>query len=244
MDKTTRAILLHRIDHSESSAILKVLTPEEGFISLIWKGAKKKKKGGNYGSIAIPLNRLELQARFKEAGGLHTLKEAKVERPFQNLMDQPERSSIALFLSEFLYRITPHHPPDADLYEELEAFIEVLDRSEDPRDLHVHLIARSMQHHGIAPHQGPAPDEHFDLWEGLSKKERPEHPHFLDPEQSSTFYRMLSKGPHEYQRFLKGRKARKDLLAKLIEHYRLHLGEFGRIRSLEVLEALYDDEPS
>lgn len=241
MDKSTKGILLHRIEHSENSAILKVLTPEEGLASFIWKGAKKKRKGGSFGSIAIPLNRLELTARFKDADELHLLKEVKVANPFQKVLSEPERSSIALFLSEFLYRISSFQGPDPEYFEELEAFVDALDRIEDPRDLHLHLIARSMLHQGIAPEGNPEGSRNFDLLEGSFRKGIPEHTHYLDREESRILQHMLETGPGDEERFLKGRTNRQELLGKLIEHHRLHLGEFGPIRSLQVLREIYSD---
>lgn len=239
MDKSTKGILLHRFEHSNTSAILKVLTPEEGLSSFIWKGAKKAKKGGSYGSIATPLNRLEITARFKEEGGLHLLKEARIEKPFQNLISDPKRLAIALFLGEFLYRSSYSQPPDPDHFEEVETCIEMLDRAKDPTDLHLHFVARSMHTHGIAPDEVPSGNEYFDLLEGQLQSEEPSHEHALSPEQSQLLDRMLRTALEDYQRFIKGTDARQDLLRKLIEHYRVHLGDFGPINSLDVLHELF-----
>lgn len=239
MDKNTKGILLHRIEHSDTSAILKVLTPEEGLSSFIWKGAKKAKKGGSYGSIATPLNRLEITARFKEEEGLHLLKEARIEKPSQNLISDPERSAIALFLGEFLYRSSRSQPPDPAYYDEVETCIEMLDRTQDPKDLHLHFIARSMHAHGIAPDEVPDGNEHFDLLEAQLKSEEPSHGHSLTPRESELLDRMLRTPLQEHQRFLKGTGSRQELLRKLIEHYRIHLGDFGPIHSLEVLQELF-----
>jgi len=43
----TRGIVLRKIDYSETSIILQVLTPTEGVKSFIFQGAKRKKKKGN-----------------------------------------------------------------------------------------------------------------------------------------------------------------------------------------------------
>ncbi len=241
MDKSTKGILLHRIEHSDTSAILKVLTPDEGACSFIWKGAKKAKKGGSYGSIAIPLNRLEITARFKEEGGLHLLKEARIEKPFLNLINDPERSAIALFLGEFLYRSTQLQPADPEHYREVETCIEMLDRSPDPKDLHLHFIARGMHTHGIAPEELPDENGYFDLIEGKLQKEEPTHGHSLDPQESQTLASMLRTELEEHHRFLTGTKARQELLKKLIQHFRIHLGELGPINSLDVLHDLFTD---
>lgn len=244
VEKNSKGILLHRFDHSDNSAILKVLTPEEGACSFIWKGAKKRQKGASYGSIALPLNRLELSARFKEGDGLHLLKEIRVTTPFQKVLEEPERSAIALFLSEFLYRTTPFQPPDPYHFQEIEGFIEELDRMEDPRDLHLHFIARSMLYHGIAPEEEAPENAHFDLMQGCFRKTPPEHEHYLSPSLAEPFAEMLTQGPGEQERFLKGTEKRQELLGKLIDHHRIHLGSFGRIRSLEVLQELFTDTPS
>jgi DNA repair protein RecO (recombination protein O) len=241
-EKSTKGVLLHRFDHSDNSAILKVLTPDDGCCSLIWKGAKKRKKGPSYGSIALPLNRLEISARFKGEDALHLLKEVRVTDPFQQVLQDPVRSSIALFLSEFLYRTTPLQAPDPSQYQELEQFIEALDRIDDPKDLHLHFIARSMLYQGIAPESEEDEGGHFDLLKGTFQEQRPEHEHYLKPLQAEIFGQMLATGPDGTGRFLNGRKERQDLLGKLIEHHRIHLGAFGTIRSLEVLQELFSEE--
>ncbi|MFB6258285.1 MAG: DNA repair protein RecO [Flavobacteriales bacterium] len=242
MDKNTQGILLHRFEHSDNSAILKVLTPDEGFCSFIWKGAKRVKKGGGFGSIALPLNRLELTARFKGEDNLHLLKEVRVAEPFQRVIADPERSAIAIFLGEFLYRIAPSLPPDPEFYQELEACIRTLDSKTDPRDLHLHFIARSMIYQGIAPEGSPGKGDLFDLREGYFKRESPPHEDLLGSEQCQILDTMLSKGLGEKERFLKGTSERQDMLRKLIEHHRIHLGEFGKIHSLEVLQEVFSDD--
>ena len=43
----TKGIVLRKVDYSETSIILSVLSPNDGVKSFIYQGAKRKKKKGN-----------------------------------------------------------------------------------------------------------------------------------------------------------------------------------------------------
>lgn len=238
MEKTLQGIVLHRIEHSDSSAILKVLTAENGLGSYIWKGAKKKRKGGNYGSITLPLNRVEISARHRREGELHLIKEIRISEAFRNIPFDPMRNSIAIFLGEFLYRTAHHQSPDPSYFGTVWECIGILDQAEDPRDLHIHFLAQAMIPHGIAPELEAGSDAYFDILKGEVIRREPEHHLFLSPEQSQTLSEMLRTEIEDHRRFLVGTSERQQLLGKLIEHFRVHLGDFGPINSLEVLKEL------
>lgn len=238
MDKSVQGILLHRIDHSESSSILKVLTPEEGLASFIWKGAKKNRKGGGYGSLTLPLNRLELNVRFRKEGELHHLKELRLAEAFQRIPFDPDRRNIAFFLGEFLYRTGQSRAPDPEFFEEVRTSIDMLDQSEDPTDLHLHFLARNMLLNGIAPPDDRSDASFFDVIDGVFRTEQPSHEIYLGRAESEALKRMLETPVQEYRRFIQGSAQRRRILEKLLEHHREHMGDFGKIQSLEVLQLL------
>lgn len=110
----TPGIILGRTNYGEADRILRILTPDEGKISAIAKGARriKSKAGGHL----EPLGETELSLSHGR-GSLHLVTSARLRWYPHNLTSDPDRLSFALMIASAVDRLTEPDHPTAGLYE-------------------------------------------------------------------------------------------------------------------------------
>ena len=74
-----------------------------------------------------PLSMIEFEADYRPMSNLYRIKEAKSWYPFRTLPYDPYKSSIAMFLAEFLYRALREEAENGPLFAYLEHSIRWLD---------------------------------------------------------------------------------------------------------------------
>jgi DNA repair protein RecO (recombination protein O) len=88
----------------------------------------------------------------------------------------------------------------------------------------------------------PQADPMFlDLLEGVFVPDQPDHPHWADPVISERISQFLKVSmPSDLLEISLNRDLRRQLLDICMQYYRLHLSDFGQLRSLPVLQTLLD----
>ena len=126
MYQKTVGIVLHVLKYNDSSNIVHVYTRDRGRVAFLVK-ASRSRKAGVRPTLFQPLSMVELEADFRPKANLHRVKEAKAWMPYASLPFHPYKSSIAMFLSEFLYRALREEEPDEYLFAYLQHSICWLD---------------------------------------------------------------------------------------------------------------------
>ncbi len=111
---STPALVLHGFPYSESSKIVRLLTPEYGVQSAIAKGALKPKS--RFGAALQPLSEGTAQLYMKSGRDLHTLADFDVITTRQELAREVPRFAAGAALAEIILRFAPAdaHP---EIYE-------------------------------------------------------------------------------------------------------------------------------
>jgi DNA repair protein RecO (recombination protein O) len=172
---------------------------------------------------------------------IQRLKEMRMEQSFTGIPFDPIKNSLALFLSEVLFRTLRQSEPDESLYLFLENSILQLDCSE-ARNSNFHLVflLKLTRYLGFEPNQDETKATYFDLMNGVFLKEKPIHVHFILPEVTEDFIRVLNADYSTMHNLSFTRARRADLLRGIVEYYQLHLPEFHGLHSLPVLQSLFD----
>jgi len=118
------AIVLRRLDYSETSQVLAVFTREHGQVRLIAKGVKRSTKT----RVATGIDLLELgQAVFSLRSGkednLATLTEWRQEDGFAHLRRDLARCYAAQYAAEITSQLTEVHDPHVRLFDALHQFL-------------------------------------------------------------------------------------------------------------------------
>ncbi len=237
MLQKTRGIVLRTSEYSENSLIAKVYTEKQGLCSFLLnaaRGARAKFRP----ALLQPLSPVEMVIYYKETRGMQRVSEMKACLPLTSIPFDINKISMALFLSEVLYKSVREEEENRTLFNFIYNSICILD-SAGERYLNFHLafLAQLTRYLGFYP-----ADEYselrtfFNIPEGRFQREQPVHPHFLAPPLSE-LWSTLMKTSYENSGSLNLQTSeRRRLLSALLSYYGFHVSGFGNVRSHEVLE--------
>ncbi|GAP71224.1 DNA repair protein RecO [Candidatus Symbiothrix dinenymphae] len=236
----TRAIVLRQLNYNDNYGIVRVFTEEFGLVSYLTRPTRGKKAKG-VGSVLHPLAILNLEVEHQPLRDIQRLKEARVHLSTLSLLNNPIKSTVSLFLAEWISKAVQGEQTDKLLFDYLVQSIQILDLSErEFANFHLVFLMRLTQFLGFHPAADSyVLNSYFDLLNGLFVTAPPNHVHYLDREESALFFQLLNL---DYTRMgdlqLSGSR-RKLLIGRLLEYYRLHLATFPDIKSLEVLHEVF-----
>lgn len=231
----TEAIVLGAVKYGDSSVILRTYSEEYGLLSFI-AGGVRSKKGPVKASMTQVLSVVQLVYYSKAKGQLKRIKEASVPQPLQEVFYHPVKSSLAMFLAEILQHVIHEEEANQTLYRYLRRAIYELDElTEGLGSFHLKFLYRLTSYLGFQPEDPLASRPYFDLLNGVYSKVEPMHAHYLN---GTALLQWLNL--HEVSSSFEGKapfdlEQRRQLLDNLILYYRLHVKDFGKLRSLEIL---------
>ena len=229
---STRGIVFHSIKYSETSIIVKIYTELFGIQSYLIKGirnARSKIKPGLFQSMTL----LDLVVYHQEKQSLQSVREVHLAQPFKTIPFDIRKSSVALFINELAFKSIREEEANADLFVFLwQTCIELDETAESVSFFHIRFALHLMEYLGIFPHNNHSPAfPVFNLREGLFQPSVPNHPHYLDPENSLLFHNLLT----TFDQPSAGVQSRAPLLETILLYYQLHLPEFRGLRSHHIL---------
>ena len=237
----TKAIILYSINYNDNYSIVHVLTEEFGPISYLIAKAKKQK-------IHLPkpffhpLSIVELEVDHQNLRELQRINEAKTYIPLFSLLNNPIKSSICIFLAEFISKILKEKQSDKLLFDYIFQSIQFLEFAEkNYTNFHLVFIVRLSWFLGFYPNNtNYRKGMYFDMQNGIFVQQKPFHTHFLPSEESWIFANLLQMNYENMFNFQFTRVERKKIIDQILEYYHLHLNDFSKIKSLEILQAVFD----
>jgi DNA repair protein RecO (recombination protein O) len=241
MLQKTMGIVLHSLKYNDTSNIVDIYTELYGRTSFL-VSVSRSRKAAVKPVFFQPLSIIELDADFRSSSNLYRIKEAK-PYPFKSIPYHPYKSAIALFLAEFLYRAVKEEGENRPLFAYLRHSVEWLDECEDDfANYHLVFLMHLTRFLGLYPnlddyHQG----DYFDLLNAGFTSLRPyKHSFYVNPEESSRLTRLMRMNYDTMYLFGMNRADRARCLMIISDYYRLHIPGFHELRSLAVLQELFD----
>ena len=115
--KQNEAVVLRKVDYSETSLIVTVLTPDFGRMALLAKGARRK--GSPVGPALDTFNRVDLTFTWKENRQVQNLVEASVISSYGAIKRDIQRSAAAAFVLDVALHASWENHPAPDLFDAL-----------------------------------------------------------------------------------------------------------------------------
>ncbi|MDZ7848069.1 MAG: DNA repair protein RecO [Owenweeksia sp.] len=233
----TPAIVLSTVKYGDHSLIIKAYTREAGLMGFI-AGNLHAKNGVIRPSMTLPFSVLHLVYYDRSRGDLKRLMEARVSQPMQELFYQPVKSSLAMFLAEILRHVLQEDEPDPQLYIFIENAIVSLDKAQSGLgSFHLKFLYQLTEYLGFKPESPHGTGHYIDLMNGVYTNSELAHPHFLNRDETDTWRQLHHADKDLEKSSLSLKKADREVLLKaLVEYYRLHVRDFGQLRSLEILK--------
>ena len=236
----TQAIVLHAIKYGETRLIVDMFTKvfgRQAFIVSIPKTPKGKVKK----QFFQPLTILEIETDIRPRQQLQKLHDVRLAAPFASIPFEPDKLAISLFVAEFLYYALRSEQRNELLYEYLENSIVWLDGQQSSfANFHLVFLLRLTRFLGFYPNLDDYKNgDYFDLRESVFMPMPPVHRDFLHPEEAQKVQLMMRMDFPTMHLFRMSHQERNRLLEVSLKYYRLHLPDFPEMKSIEVLQALY-----
>ena len=151
MLQKTVGIVLHTLKYNDTSNIVDIYTRENGRASFL-VSVPRSRKSAVKTVLFQPLSMIEFEADYRPMSNLYRIKEAKSWYPFRTLPYDPYKSSIAMFLAEFLYRALREEAENGPLFAYLEHSIRWLDECDRSfSNFHLVFLMRFSRFLGLYP---------------------------------------------------------------------------------------------
>ena len=240
MHAKTTGIVLHQLKYSDSSNIVSIYTRQFGRLTFMVRGANSKKSACRAG-LFQPLSVLEINFSYQPKRDVHPLKEARSLQPFVGIPYHPVRSSLAIFLAEVLHKTLKHTEPDEYLYCFLEKSVFELDKCEEGlANFHLCFLVQLSEYLGFYPSSENVDSARFfDLQNGVFEYFQPNHPYFLQKENTEAFKVLTKMNFGTLNTLPLSKPCRAELLSAMMDYYKLHIADFQTIKSVEVLHDIF-----
>ena len=214
MLQKTKGIVLHTLKYNDTSIIVDMYTELSGRTSFL---------------VPVPRSR---KAAVKSV----------LFQPLSIPYD-PYKSSMALFLAEFLYRAIREEAENRPLFAYLQHSVIWLDECREGfANFHLVFLMRLSRFLGLYPnledyHNG----DYFDLLNACFTSSRPQlHSSYINPEEAGRLRQLMRMNYETMHLFGMSRAERTRCLTIMNDYYRLHLPDFPALKSLDVLKELFD----
>lgn len=236
----TQAIVLHSLKYGETRLIVDIFTRSQGrqsFIVSIPKSVKGKIKK----QLFQPLTLLEIESDLRPKLQLQKLSDVRLASPFSSIPFDPNKLSISLFIAEFLYYALRSEQHNEPLFDYIVNSIQWLDAQTDRfANFHLVFLMRLSRFLGFYPNLDHyQTGDYFDLRESVFLSTPPVHRDFLHPQEAEKIQLMMRMDFPTMHLFRMSHQERNRLLEVSLIYYRLHLPDFPELKSVSVLQELY-----
>lgn len=223
----TKGIVLSFVKYRETSIIVRIFTEKFGLQSYIENGVRSS-KGKNKIALFQPLTLLDLVVYHDDKKDLHRISELRCLHPFSTLPYELSKSCIGLFMAEVLHKTLKEHTENVALYEFIQESVIVLDNKKDNfENSHLQFLLQYSLYLGFTPHSA---EEIFEQLDEFAI------PYAFGAENARLLNEIINRKDLSEMKFSK--KTRSELLNILLLFYRIHVEDFGELRSLPVLKEI------
>ncbi|HHU97099.1 MAG: DNA repair protein RecO [Bacteroidota bacterium] len=235
----TEGIVLGTFSYSDTYSITHVYTRDFGTVAYLLPKPRSRRSKVRP-SLFFPLSLLRLEVEHLPLRDVQRMKEVERLVPLYSLCTDMIKASIAFFLAEFLLSVLRESDRNEATYDYIRHSIELLEVTEKGvANFHLAFMIGLTKHMGIHPNvEGNEGAPYFDLLSGEFVRQSPLHSHYLKPGEGRylrQLERMTFRNMHLYRL---SRVDRNLIVDYFLKYYRLHLYDFPRLKSLEVLREL------
>jgi DNA repair protein RecO (recombination protein O) len=234
MIENDKGIVLHCTNYSESSLISHIYTQTYGIQSYIMNNVRSNRSKMAY---FRPLSLVQIQFYNKKNVGLHRLKEISYSTITNDIYENIYKSSISIFVSEFLNKLCTNSEPNIEFYQFIEDFIIQLQNSKENFAYnHIQFLIETTHFWGIFPHNNYSHElPYFDISKGM----------FVSTYSNQTCRIELSKilsdlFKNDYTKTQLTRTEKREILDILLQYFSLHVHKIDLSNTLQVLETIFD----
>lgn len=254
MVETHQIIVVSTLKYSEDKLIVNALSRSAARVTLLVRIAHSQRAAVRH-TLFQPLAMLEVQWESNPRVTMLKPKSARPDVPLLSVQTDPVKSTVAMFLAEFLSHVTRNEFEGGLLYDYIAYALQWYDAAEkDYANFHLVFLLRLTRFLGIEPNLDLDNEEqdtpmsyaahqtrglYFDLQEGAYTKVRPAHAYYIEGADAAALPTLWRMNFGTMQVFRLSGTARSRILQAIITYYRLHLPGIPELKSLDVLREVF-----
>lgn len=241
MLQNTQGIVLKTVKYSETSLIAKVYTEQFGIQSYMVNSVRSinaRQKAAHWQSLSL----LDMVVYHRQSKNIQHIKEVKLAFLFTQLPFDAHKRSIALLITEILYKTLQEETPNTIQFGFLWELIRYIDTTPDSvSNISIAFLLQWTSYIGFFPQDNFFYTDRaiFDLQEGIFTHRIPAHNLYLELPLSDLLHQFINTSITHSHSIHLNRNQRQLLLHALLKYYELHIENFGELRSLPILESLF-----
>ena len=242
MELKTSAIVLHHVKYTDTSLVATIYTRLQGRKSFLVQGVYKPRSKFP-ASYFQPLTLLDLEISINPRRELQRIRELALHVPFHSVPFDITRGTIALFLAEILYKTLREEEPNPVLFDFLFHAIQFFDlNDEGAANFHLWFLINFTKHLGFYPDNNfSSAHPVFDPMNGRFFSPMMVQPTERELQNGVWLSKFMEASLEEAGKLKLNHSIRNSLLMILVEYYQVHLGGLGQIKSLPVLQNVFED---
>ncbi len=238
--ESIRGIALRSVRYNDTSQIVDVFTSSYGYLSLVTKQSRNHRA---LSSLAFwqPLSMIEFQADIRPVARLPRPSDVHFYYKYTNVPYSPVKTTIILFLAEFLSAALREEKRNEPLYHYIEHSLQWFDEARFPSaiaNFHLVFLMHLSRFLGIYPNF-ESPSEYFDLVSGTYQAAPPLHYNYIKGEEAMFLPLLFRMNYSTAHLFKFSSSQRRRIVEVLNTFYRIHLPSFPELKSLQVLHEVF-----
>lgn len=233
------AIVLSKLKYGDNDLIVKCYTKQRGIASYLIKGALKSQKGSPKTAFFQPLSLLLVEEYYKPNRTFQGIKEVKLEYLYKTLHTDILKGAIVMFLSEVLSSVLKEEEPNESLCSYLENSMKWLDDKSEFSNFHLLFLLNLTKYLGFYPDTQNTNYEFFNLSSGLFECNKSGF-YAVSGKNIMVLKTLLGINFDELNTINLNSKQRFSFLNMLMLYFELHLGDFKKPKSLEILNQVFN----
>lgn len=232
----TQALVLSALSYGDRQLIVDIFTREAGRQSFIVQ-VSAGRKGRMRKMLFQPLMLLDVDFTQRPTRTLQRFSEVGISRPWLTLCADPIKIQLVFFVAELLRYATRDEQQTQSLFDYVVDSMQWLDTAtEGYANFHLVFMIRLTLFLGFFPnietyHDGSC----FDLRSGCFSMEIPAHADFIRGDEAEQMINLMRLNYSTMHLFRMTRQQRSRCVDVILEYYSLHIPDFPKMKTLEVL---------
>ena len=235
----TNAIVLSKIKYRDNDLIVKCYTENRGVVSYLLRGVLKSKKGNSKVAYFQLLSQLQIEENHKANQSLQTIKESKLAYVYKSIHTNVFKSAIVMFLAEVLSNVLREEEQNEQLYDYLKTTLQWFDYQDEFSNFHLLFLLNLTKHLGFYPNTSEKNKPYFNLSNGLFESKKKGF-HSVSGDNLTILKQLLGIKFEALHTIKLSSKQRQSFLGMILLYFELHLGDFKKPKSLQILNQVFN----
>ncbi|MGM9802876.1 MAG: DNA repair protein RecO [Muribaculaceae bacterium] len=241
MYEKLQGIVLNVMKYSDKNSIAHVYTLERGRMAFLLPQGNTR--GQRLRAAAfMPLSLIEFEARIVPGIEVSSCRDVRILHALSRIYGDPVRSSVAMFMSEFLSHAIQQIEPGGQLFSFIHDSVLLLNSAtRGIANFHLCFLYHLSVFLGIQPDVGSyRRGSWFNMQEGVFCAAPPATPHSLAPAQAHALFVLSHITFENMHLFRYTRQQRGMILDMMIDYFRIQGSIVGALKSPDILRQLFD----